>query len=147
MALTKTHIKRVLQAIKLADEVRACNCQKVHMGCVIFNGGGGAPVSTGINKMNKTHPGAGDLYDYPFPHAEFDALFNVPERSLRRATAYVARRRPDGTLGLARPCKYCIKYLKQRGIKTVYFTISNCEIGILDLRHEEEKVLEYEHER
>lgn len=35
---------------------------------------------------------------------------------------YVARVKADGTLGLARPCEDCMRLIRSRGIRTVYYT-------------------------
>lgn len=46
------------------------------------------------------------------------------------STVYVARIKPSGGFGKAAPCQACRKALKHRGVKKVYYTISNNEYGI-----------------
>ena len=50
-------------------------------------------------------------------------------RVLRKAgygsTIFVSRIRKDSSLGMAKPCTYCMAALKARGVETVYWTINN----------------------
>jgi len=51
-------------------------------------------------------------------HAEMDALrFYKPGDSIE-----VIRFRPDGSYGMAKPCKYCRIMMKDKGVRTVRYT-------------------------
>jgi len=60
---------------------------------------------------------------YPSAHAE--------ARVLRKAgygcTLYVARVKRDGSLAMAKPCSTCHSMIKSRGVKSVYYSVSNTE--------------------
>jgi len=50
------------------------------------------------------------------------------------ATVYVARvRLIDGAFGIAKPCRNCVKALKAKRVKRVYYTIGPQEYGFIDL--------------
>jgi tRNA(Arg) A34 adenosine deaminase TadA len=52
------------------------------------------------------------------------------------ATIYVVRVRVgNGTLAMARPCKSCMKALKSKKIKRIYYSISNNEYGVIDFKY------------
>lgn len=47
---------------------------------------------------------------------------------------YVARvSRLDGGFCMARPCENCMRLLQNRGVKTVFYTISPSEYGVIEL--------------
>jgi tRNA(Arg) A34 adenosine deaminase TadA len=82
----------------------------------------------GINFCNsrKSHPW---LVKQGFPaysdiHAEMRAvMYSLLQRlGLDGQTLYVARVCRDGTLGLAKPCKYCMAVLVTSGLKRVVWT-------------------------
>ena len=50
------------------------------------------------------------------------------------SVVYVVRvSRLDGSYTLARPCDNCMRVLQNRGVKTIYYSISPCEYGVIDL--------------
>lgn len=64
----------------------------------------------------------------PLVHAERRLL----RKAGRGSIIYVARRRRDGRIGLARPCEWCLTAMRRRGVKRVYYTISDQEYGTYD---------------
>lgn len=65
-------------------------------------------------------------------HAEMDAILRVRNRTdLRGTKIFVARPRPCGDLGLARPCVVCQHVLHSYGIKRAYYTINDNEYGVM----------------
>lgn len=136
MVLTGRHKRHMQYAIRRANQAPM---QKFRLGCVIANGG--SVISSGVNNMAKTHPRAID-YDYPFVHAELDAMIGVDDEELRGSYAYVARKRigvggakndPSG-IGMAKPCSYCIAQMRKHGLKGVFYTTYNGGVDYLDLR-------------
>lgn len=84
--------------------------------------------------MTKTHPKAVRVYNYPYPHAEFMATYNVAPNKLRGSIAYVARElRGSKEPAMAKPCDRCIAYLRDQGVKKVYYTTDE-GIDHIDLR-------------
>jgi tRNA(Arg) A34 adenosine deaminase TadA len=49
------------------------------------------------------------------------------------SVVYVVRIYSDGTLALARPCRNCQKALRLKGVRRVYYSISETEFGVLVL--------------
>lgn len=129
MVLSERHLRYIRYALKRAND--APLNQKQRLGCVIVKRG--APLSSGSNNMEKTHPRA-SRYAYPYLHAELDALIGVDEEDLRGSIAYVARKRRIGTPGLAKPCEYCMEEMRRVGIKGVFYTLDNGGIDFIDLR-------------
>ncbi len=78
----------------------------------------GKPISVGHNQY-KTHPEA----KYTGLHAEIQALKSSGKDIIRGSTMFVYREKKDGSLGLSKPCKDCMKELKKFGIKWICYTI------------------------
>jgi len=49
------------------------------------------------------------------------------------AIVYVARVTKDGKFALAKPCRMCQDALRQRGVKIVYYTVSDNECNVMHL--------------
>lgn len=84
--------------------------------------------SFGVNKR-KTHPLQVKYARNPdaiYLHAEIDAIKNfLKENSvgdLRNSTLYIARTKKDGSEGLSKPCKGCMRAIETFGIKKVVYT-------------------------
>jgi len=56
------------------------------------------------------------------PERKAHAEYRLCRKLDRGSTVYVARTLADGSYGLAAPCPSCMKSMKSKGIKTVYFT-------------------------
>ena len=104
---------------------------RVHIGCIaIYNG---SIISVGWNK-NKTHP----LQKYynrfrnfnetsktiHSIHAEIDCISKIQYMDIRwdKVKIFVYRERLDGIMGMARPCMACMAYIRDMGIKNIYYT-------------------------
>lgn len=69
---------------------------------------------------------------YLSTHAEMDAVRRIRNKTdLRGTKIFVARPRPCGDLGMARPCVVCQHVLHSYGIKRAYYTISDDEYGVM----------------
>jgi deoxycytidylate deaminase len=75
---------------------------------------GGAIKSVGFNK--------GEI------HAEFQALDKIWPNERKGARVYSFRLRKDGTWSTAKPCPKCEQYLRDNGVKIVYYTNA---VGVL----------------
>jgi tRNA(Arg) A34 adenosine deaminase TadA len=107
----------LLVASQVAD-ITTDRCRKAFIGSVairrdgvlVKSRNGATPDPSGVN---------------PMAHSE--------ARTLRKcgygATIYVARIRKDLSLGMAKPCKYCMPALRAMGVQMVYWTINNEEWG------------------
>ncbi len=65
----------------------------------------------------------------PLAHAERRLLRKLDKGSI----IYVARARSGGGMALARPCERCLRAMKVRGVKKVYYTIADNEYGVIAL--------------
>lgn len=88
-------------------------------------------IGTGNNTYSKTHPiqaKYAKLAGNPeaiFLHAEMMSIIQAKSiigSDLSECSLYIFRRRRDKKLGLARPCKICMKAIKDAGIKNIYYT-------------------------
>lgn len=69
----------------------------------------------------------------PEPHPESHAEVRMAKKLDVGSTVYVARVVATGDFAMAKPCRNCERYLKNKGVKTVYYTIANNEFGRLIL--------------
>lgn len=106
----------------LAKEVSKYSDHRVKVGCVIVKK---KPIGIACNR-NKTHP----KYANPYKdirgaiHAEIRAVINSGVDDLDNCSAYVYRETKDGIPAMARPCEFCYKFLKDLGIRKIYYTIN-----------------------
>jgi deoxycytidylate deaminase len=71
-------------------------------------------------------------------HAEYKAAKKMDQGGIM----YVARvLQSDGTFAMSRPCRNCLKVLKSKRIKKVYYTISNNEFGVINLEKWDERTV------
>ncbi len=91
-------------------------------------------ISSGFNKCTKTHPLQKKYNKYRFTedsvhtcHAELSALLPLIKDGidLSDASIFVHRSHKNGTLACARPCKSCMKLIKDFGIKRCFYTTEN----------------------
>jgi tRNA(Arg) A34 adenosine deaminase TadA len=66
------------------------------------------------------------------PNRQAHAEYRIASRIDYGATVYVARvRLMDGTFGMAKPCRDCMKILMARKVRKIYYTISQKEYGTI----------------
>jgi deoxycytidylate deaminase len=93
---------------------------RVKVGAVIVKK---KPIGVGFNKC-KSHPKYTNDTSKSI-HAEISALINCKDNNIEGGSIYVYRETKRGVPALARPCKNCMLQLKKRGIKKVFYTVSN----------------------
>ena len=71
----------------------------------------------GFNKA-KTHPLLHNKYAYRSIHAECDAALKAAQGD----TIVVVRVMKNGKLTCSRPCEKCMRFIKDYGIKKVYYS-------------------------
>lgn len=86
------------------------------LGCVVKRRDGAVICSTNVNTQKPS----------PDAHAEARAL----RKTDKGATMWVARVNKDMSWTMARPCSRCQARIKNKGIKKVYYTISDNEWGV-----------------
>lgn len=113
-----------------------------HLGCVVIYKG--KVISSGFN-CNKTHP-IQRVYNRErfsedssphYLHAETHALVNlINDRDIQwnKVVLYNFRAKKDGSYGLSRPCKSCMRLIRDLGIKQICYTtedgVAGEEIGV-----------------
>lgn len=80
-----------------------------------------------VAKFNclKSHPKLCKYYEYPYLHAEGNAILSLGLDNCFGKTIYVARALRDGSLALAKPCSSCLKLIKAVGLKSIYYSTNN----------------------
>lgn len=90
---------------------------KIRVGAVLVRHG--KPISVGFNRT-KTHRKSAD--HALTIHAEHSALIAANGANLQGATVFVYREDKQGKPRLARPCKNCMRLLREKGCKTMIYT-------------------------
>lgn len=127
--MTKKNIKFMDMAGELA-ELSTYTIQPI--GCVVTYKN--HVISTGFNN-HKTHPlqkfynskrtikHIPDSHPHKL-HAEIDALLHVRHLIIdwSKVNVYIYRKRKDIKHGLARPCESCMSFIKDMGIRNIFYT-------------------------
>ena len=106
---------------RLARNVSKYSNHRYKVGAVIAHK---KPISVGFNII-KTHP----RYSNPnitksiSIHAEASALLKSYDAIFKDSVIYIYRENLKGEPAIARPCRDCMKLLKNYGIKKIYYTI------------------------
>lgn len=80
-------------------------------------------LGVGYNQP-KTHPISSGTPQNQL-HAEMAAVLSCAEGAAEGAEIYVARSKPSGKPGLARPCEVCQGVLRRFGIRRAFYTINS----------------------
>lgn len=110
--------KEIFSYLKIAARIakRGENSRSFFLGCVGIRASDGTLIYSNNGKTDAPQRTS---------HAEYRASRKLTPGS----TLYVARILRSSEFAMARPCWNCMKALKDRGIKNVYYTISNAEFG------------------
>lgn len=112
-----------------AEELSQCSDHyRFKIGALITNGR--RVVSTGYNTLLKTHPLQAQYAslvgkpDAIYLHAEMAAIIEARSKNIdiKGSTLYVFRKGLGGDVRIARPCKICMKAIKDHGIKEICYT-------------------------
>ena len=94
----------------------------IKMGCIITDKKGNI-LSTGYNTY-KEHPLQSKFKYRPDAtgmHAEIYALSSIWEKDLSNAFLFIFRKPRSNNGHLSRPCSGCMKAIKEKGIKIIYY--------------------------
>jgi len=132
MKITARHKKYLTLAAKIANQNDTC-VQHRH-GAVLVKGGSVLSYSTNQNALKSwvarfRHRDKG----HATKHAEVGCIHNIDRSKTSGSTLYVTRISNKGNFLLSKPCPMCKRALKNAGIKRVYYTIDEEEMGILKL--------------
>lgn len=86
----------------------------------------GKSIVKGHNKR-KTHPRFANpsIHIKTSIHAELDCLARTKKIEIPFATLYVYRETQDGNPAMSKPCVHCMSFLRDSGIKTIYYSVQN----------------------
>jgi deoxycytidylate deaminase len=101
---------------RLAKNVSKLSKHRIQMGAVIVHNGN--VISIGENQL-KSHP---DAWRKTGLHCEIKAIKCSGKYDLSGSTIFVYRQKRNGETGMARPCPDCLKILKEKGFKYMYYT-------------------------
>lgn len=116
------------KAVALTSSFKNGRGKSVRVGATIYTRR--ELVAVGVNK-NKTHPLQGrynkelSYYTSPYLHAEMSALLAGMKTKEKGTELYVARKLNREGWGNARPCKACMKAIRDSGIQRVTYTTEN----------------------
>jgi len=119
-------MNRSKQYINLAIQEAEKSTHKHKMGAIIFKGK--IIVSKGYNHSSKSVKSiTKEFCNRPgVIHAEVAAILSA-KKDLKGYNILVVRINNNGALRLAKPCRYCVGYLKFVGIRHIYYS-TNYEI-------------------
>lgn len=136
---SKKTIQRNLLKAKAASELS--DSPQHHLGAILAYGN--KTISVGWNSM-KTNPLQKELnkernFDDTESknngaiHAELACLLSVQYMDINwaKAALYIYREHKNGKPALARPCAACMKAIRDRGIKKVYYTTDELPFGTI----------------
>jgi len=109
-----------LHIIELAARAAEKSKERHRIGAVIFKGN--KIISYAYNEFrccSRLHPKY-KRFDFSF-HAEQRAILNA-RTDLRRTSILVVRINREGNFLLAKPCCYCLEYIREVGIKNIYYS-------------------------
>jgi len=106
---------------KLAKNASKHSTYKIRVGAVISNK---KPIAVGFNKK-KSHPRFSnpEFNIHSCIHAEASAVINSGRIDLNNYIIYIYREKKNRVPANARPCKECLKLLKEVGIRKIYYSI------------------------
>lgn len=83
-------------------------------------------VSVGMNSY-KTHPLMAARTEWPFLHAEQNAIIRAGLDNCEGLDLYIARVLKNNELAMSKPCKVCIGLINDVGIKNIYYSINKVD--------------------
>lgn len=124
---------KVRRYLQLAKKLAACSTYGNFRHGSVLIGRGDALIGMGINSEKYSSVGARyrpDHKGYSTYHAEIVSVNNVPRHVTKGATIFVARvSKGTGEDRLSKPCPMCHEVLKAQGVKKVYYTVDDENIG------------------
>ena len=114
-------LSKLPMGLRLAKLGASKSTYKVKVGACLITRGGNIVISWNRKRSSP----AAIRYGYPYSemsHAEFNLFSHTDIDERYNGTVFVYREMADKTTALAKPCNYCMLYLKLRGIKNIMFT-------------------------
>lgn len=96
---------------------------RIKVGAVLVRHG--KPISVGRNIPNKSHALIRRYSRFQMIHAEIDCMVGIDRHLLNGSTMYVYREHSDGTVAMSKPCPICEMFLRNYGVKKVFYTVEN----------------------
>lgn len=119
--------KKEIAYFEAAKAVSTLSDHRYQMGCIVVNKH--KIISSGYNSETRCHGVQARLNHQQYGmfspgkiHAEISALLPLRRTDLSKASIFIYRETRDGKKALARPCPCCEKFIKELGIKNIYYT-------------------------
>ena len=124
-------MRRIEKFVLTAKKQALKSSEPNRHGCIIFRRN--KVLSLGYNK-SKTHTVASNHYSKCL-HAEIDAIVSCKDKDLQGSELLVCRvyKRPEGKLGMSKPCKHCMDIINSSGIKKIHYTNNLGEVETIKL--------------
>ena len=100
-------------------------------------------ISVGFNRSFSGHhceiSNKRSIYDYHCNavHAEQDAICRAKRQRQRNqllgSTIYIARIKPNGLIGNAKPCEYCLQFIMKHDVSRICYTLNEDEYVVVHL--------------
>lgn len=105
---------------------------------------GGRVIATGYNKLSNQELRFAENPVSRRPitceHAELQAIMSIRKKiDLTNTKMFVVRVNRAKELCISRPCKHCAELIPKYGIKTVYYSISEAEYGVWNVKKQSNK--------
>lgn len=122
--------------MKHARKVALNSPSRFKVGAVLIRGSN--IIGSGCNYQKKTHPSLLDYYPTTDSgcgglHAEQAACRGLRPYDISRGDLYVYRVLNTGVQGLAKPCKGCVAFLKDKKVSKVYYSLNKKGYGDLKI--------------
>lgn len=121
--------KSFFEIAKKISELSTFHRKNIKVGCIVVHGK--RIISSGYNS-DKSHPIQKRYNIYRFSddtphtlHAEISALIPIMHDStldFSKLKIFIYRQKANGSLGSSKPCQSCRNFMKDLGIKHVYYT-------------------------
>lgn len=92
------------------------NAKKKVVACYIENG----TIIMGVNQKKTSSVGYRHGHRNFFIHAESACLSRIDDAS--NGTLYIYRENMHGEISLARPCLYCLSFLKEKNVRKIVYS-------------------------
>jgi deoxycytidylate deaminase len=123
--MTTTKVGKIADTLLRIAEAQEPVRRFKHTAAIVYKG---RIISLGFNslKSNPFQMKYGRNKDSIYLHAEVAAIKNalkkVSAEFLKHTTLISVRKRPDGSVGIAKPCSGCERCIAEFGIKKVFWT-------------------------
>lgn len=108
-----------MKQVQMAIAAARVSTHQFRMGAVLFRGAKIISVACNSKRFCGYVKKVKEIANF---HAEIAACHNVPAETISGSDILVVRIKADDTLAMAKPCKFCLGYLREKNIRRIYFS-------------------------